>query len=234
MSVDERPTMSISFLKVLDVYGKFIKYNKLRSKLILSQLYCRNNQTKLHTESRWEERLGLESNFKWQHIWKNGLDSYASIKAKNFQWKFLYNAIFTEHRLSLMGLSNGLCILCKTHHENLIHLFCDCEKVKPFWEEANRIINRALNAIGYPSVTFSAQNIALGYNPHKFSNVINTLIFETKWYIWKYRNDTKFSIRPLQIQSFVFFLKADLKNIFSHKCHGEESNEIFQYIKDGI
>jgi hypothetical protein len=234
VSVDERPTMSISFLKVLDVNGKFIKYNKLRSKLILSQLYCRNNQTKLHTESRWEERLGLESNFKWQHIWKNGLDSYASIKAKNFQWKFLYNAIFTEHRLSLMGLSNGLCILCKTHHENLIHLFCDCEKVKPFWEEANRIINRALHAIGYPSVTFSAQNIALGYNPHKFSNVINTLIFETKWYIWKYRNDTKFSIRPLQIQSFVFFLKADLKNIFSHKCHGEESNEIFQYIKDGI
>jgi hypothetical protein len=168
--------MSISFLKVLDVKGKFIKYNKL-----IFQLHCRNNQTKLHTESRWEERLGLESNFKWQHIWKNGLDTYASITPNIFQWKFLHNAIFTEHRLGLMGLSNGLCILCKTHRETLIHLFCDCEKVKPFWEEVNRIINRALHAIGYPSVTFSAQNIALVYNPHKFSNVINTLIFETKW-----------------------------------------------------
>ena len=46
-------------------------------------------------------------------MWGNIKMSYCSNKSKQFQWKFLHNAIFTEHRLNLMRMSNGLCNMCK-------------------------------------------------------------------------------------------------------------------------
>ena len=52
-------------------------------------------------------------------IWNNVFDSYCFNSCKEFQWKFIHNVVFTEHRLFLMGYSNGICNLCSCYIEIL-------------------------------------------------------------------------------------------------------------------
>lgn len=78
---------------------------------------------------KWEDKLQITCNsIMWNKIWFNQNRSYTSLNAKQFQWKFHLNSIITEHKLSVMGVSNGLCNMCKKHRETLCHLFGESDK----------------------------------------------------------------------------------------------------------
>ena len=143
----------------------------------------------------------------WRKIWSNSYQSYASVKAKQFQWKFLHNVPFTEHKLNLMGVSNGLCNICKKERETLIHLFWDCPKTKQIWKNIDELFEKITKDLNLKIEKLSFLNIAFGYRDTQ-ADVINTILFETKWQIWKYRNDCKFSSKlpnqPLVWQKIAF------------------------------
>ena len=42
----------------------------------------------------------------------------------------VYNVVFTEQRLFLMGYSNGICNLCSNNIETIRHLFFECSKIQ--------------------------------------------------------------------------------------------------------
>ena len=74
--------------------GTLIKPNKLKSKGIISQL-SRTYNIHLKTELNWGRKL--EVNYiDWKNVWENVYSSNASVKAKQFQWKYIHNVIFTE------------------------------------------------------------------------------------------------------------------------------------------
>ena len=83
----------------------------------------KSNIKQLNVEIKWQERLAPVSPFKWSVIWSNIHNSFSSTKAKNLQFKYLHNTIFTEDRLVYLNLSNGICKVCTQNRETLKHLF---------------------------------------------------------------------------------------------------------------
>ena len=89
--------------------------------------------------------------------------AYCSNKAKQFQWKFLHNSIFTEHRLHLMRVSNGLCNLCKRERETLFHLFFSCELIQPVLANIEIIINAVIDLLDIGLRNLQFDDSVIGY-----------------------------------------------------------------------
>ena len=56
----------------------------------------------------------------------------------------------------------------------------------------------------------------MGVCDHKLATLINTVIFETKWFIWTHRNKCKHSGETQNIKQYEYMLKYNLK--FQLKC----------------
>ena len=91
-----------------------------------------------------------------------------------------------------MNVSNGLCNMCKSRRETLYHLFWECDRIKLIWKKVENdfklfgetlkcnILRRDLNY----------KDIVLGLECRNGQGLINAIIFECKWQIWKARNKT--------------------------------------------
>jgi hypothetical protein len=210
-----KPPMSRSHLNLYDANNTFIYPHKLKSKHILAQLQQKKNNINLKVETKWVNKVALNSNLNWRKIWLNPSLSFSSIQAKEFQWKFLHNAINTEHRLGLMGLSNGLCNLCHVARETLHHLFIECIHVKPFLNDAEKIIKDLTLHQG--GSTLSETVILFGSQDGQLKNEINTVIFEIKFHIWKYRNEIKFSQCYQSLYKYRNLMQCRIKELLSYK-----------------
>ena len=87
--------------------NKVLEPNKLKLKFIQKIILDKNFERKFQT--KWE--TAFDENFQWKQIWQTLLEIPVSNKEKQFQWKIIHNAIFTEHKLFLMNMSDGLCHL---------------------------------------------------------------------------------------------------------------------------
>ena len=72
--------------------------------------------------------------------------SPCSNKEKQFLWKIIHNALFTESKLQLMGMLNGICHFCKTDSETLHHLFYQCRISQKVENALNTLLRNILNA----------------------------------------------------------------------------------------
>lgn len=202
-------------------HGKIIHANQLKSKEIVKIFNYKSKKMQLNSELKWNEKLNLCVD--WKKTWSCIYNSYASRKARQFQWKFLHNIIFTEHKLNLMMVSNGLCNMCSSKRETLVHLFWECEHIKPIWEQVERLIDVAMESLKITEFSLSYSKVVIGTN----QAVINTILFESKWIIWKYRNDFKFSNKKPNITKFK---KQLLNNINTQLKY--QHNEKIKYIID--
>jgi hypothetical protein len=97
-----------------------------------------------------------------------------------------------------MGLSNGICSVCNTHREDLQHLFWGCTNAKSIWTQLMPCIQEYSNDILNEHINNPEKLALFGYSKvNKKSVVLNTIIFETKWAIWKNRNSVKYEKQPL-------------------------------------
>lgn len=102
----------------------------------------------------------------------------------DFNWKLFYGQVNTEQRLKKMKYSNGICLLCKAHDENVEHLLLKCCHVKHIWKSIQNLL--LLSDIDIYLSTF---NIICGY--HDFgdkSKICNVILSITRFIIWKRRN----------------------------------------------
>ena len=72
-----------------------------------------------------------------------------------------------------------MCTFCKKNTEKLLHLFVDCENIRPLWKQ---ITDELLQPYGIK--TLSNKDILLGILVEKQNNVINHIIMEAKYYIY--------------------------------------------------
>ena len=147
---------------------------------------------------RWNTVFDAEIN--WKNHWKCSIETPLSNKEKQLHWKIIHNAIFTEHKLSLIGRSKGKCHFCKTETEYLTHLFCECAVIQSALTNINNKINTILEQVGHEHVKFGLKNVILGFDYDTVQNVqnghvriyLNTVLQMVKWEIWKIRNIIKY------------------------------------------
>ena len=126
----------------------------------------------------------------------------------------LHRVIHTEQKLALFGLSLGLCKMCNVHQESLVHLLWDRPFAKQIWcKIIPRIELYLLNELDIELVN-PIQTTLLGmYSFQSKTKLVNTLIIETKWMIWKNRNDMKYNNK---ISNCNVLLNCIMNNVNDH------------------
>ena len=121
-----------------------------------------------------------------------------------------------------MNLSNGRCHLCKESNiqEDLQHLFFKCIISNRFISNITILIN----TLNVGTVNLNEKNMMFGFNMggnHEL--LLNTLIFISKWSIWKARNKVKYD--KIHINQNVLCniwkqtLKSELKILLTANCN---------------
>ena len=181
-----RNTMKLlNNLKLTDIRGKIINTKDVKIKIIQKIL---NKKSIPKCQGKWNNVYNEE--FHWPKIWNNLKRLDISNKIKEFQWKCNHNIIYNESRLRKMNLSNGRCHLCKESNiqEDLQHLFFKCII-------SNRFISNIIiliNTLNVGTVNLNEKNMMFVFNMWgKHELLLNTLIFISKWSIWKARNKVK-------------------------------------------
>ena len=137
----------------------------------------------------WERKLQIDID--WKKIFKILMSSIQGNKQKQLHWKIIHRAVYSETKLQSMGKSNGICKLCNQVFESITHIFYDCCKIKNIWKEVDSLI---LEHTGVDT-SLDLCNILFGiFEPEikDKNHIINTIILETKWQLWKNRNNVKF------------------------------------------
>ena len=222
-----KPKITLTKCNIFNTNGKLITHNELKLKDI-TQVF--NVKTKrLACEDKWNTILNQSLN--WTKIWQSLGKSKASLKAKQLHWKTLHHAIFTEHKLNLMGYASNVCKVCKQHSETINHLFWTCSHAQSIWKRILPI----LEAISINTLNCTIENmettclVGMQKTPTK-SKLVNTIIMETKWYIWKSRNVIKYenktidkahifnAIKDAVIDQLQWQHEPDLRNEFQRTC----------------
>ena len=155
--------------------------------------------------------------FHWKQIWISTLELPLSNTEKQFQWKVIHNAIFTEHILFLMNMSNSLCHFCKGNTETITHLFYDCTIIKRTISEIEDKINCILGADIQPKINLSSANLVLGFlhENSQARNFVNLILILSKWEIWKLRNKIKFDNRQFSVQQIIHCILLKVRTAVS-------------------
>ena len=126
-----------SRLNFNDLKHELINPRKVTLKQIQNVL--NNPPVKPKSEIKWNETFNTD--LEWKNIWERSLYLPCSQKEKQFHWRIIHNALFTEHRLHLMGMSDGICHFCKRDTETVSHLFYYCGVVKESLTNIELILN---------------------------------------------------------------------------------------------
>ena len=101
-------------------------------------------------------------------------------KLRSFQFKVIHNILYTNEKLHKIGYSDtSSCTFCKKNTQTLLHLFVECENIRPLWKQ---ITDELLQPYGIKRL--SNKDILLGILVEKQNNVINHIIMEAKYYIY--------------------------------------------------
>ena len=184
----------------LNIYfdNNLIKPQNFRLKLIQDILMDVNFERKFIL--KWE--TVFDQTFRWKQIWNATLELPLSNTEKQFQWKVIHNAIFTEHKLFLMNMSTGLCHFCQTNTETIKHLFYECSHINRVIHTLENKINCILENNLQLKISLLSTHLVLGLL-HENSLVrkfVNFIIILSKWEIWKLRNNIKFNNKHYSFQ----------------------------------
>ena len=102
----EQQKVTVSNDLAILIDNKHLEPRNLKLKLIQNILQDRNFERKYQV--KWD--TVFNRTFSWKQIWLLNLDVPISNKEKEFQWKIIHNAVYTEHKLLLMNMSeDGFC-----------------------------------------------------------------------------------------------------------------------------
>ncbi len=90
--------------------------------------------------AKWEHIIGITveyEDFERNIVNINKITSV--VKLRNFQYKLMMLACITNVKLFYFKTtSSQLCTFCQNHKETYVHLFCECDFVRPIWSVISR------------------------------------------------------------------------------------------------
>ena len=150
------------------------------------QSLLRGPLLKSRSELLWEGKYG---NINWEKIYETMKLKVIPRKVREFHWKAINFAVYTEHRIKHLATSDGMCCLCGSETEDLTHMLFDCETISEFWKSVIIMIRQNV-----PTFVYNEACALLGCIEENTGNTIkkeldiaNVLILNAKWIIWKRR-----------------------------------------------
>ncbi len=129
--------------------------------------------------------------FDWKNVCKLLFNPLQSNSKKQFHWKTVHRVLYCEDRLARMGKSNGICTLCNLEGEDIVHMLIKCNQIKEIWTNIAVLINKVFNV----NIILEKKSILFGLwvkHLRDRNHIVNLIIFDTKWQIWKNRNCVKY------------------------------------------
>ena len=166
---------------------KEIPVGKLKSKEIY--YHCLYPVRKPKCIESWENIF--QEKIDWENVCSKMNNAIQGRKQKQFHWKTIHRALYSESKLAQMGKSDGRCKLCNQNIENISHLLFDCPKINGIWIE----IENTISDLVQQQITINIKDVIFGFQRHDLEEkniVINLILYEVKWQIWKNRNAVKY------------------------------------------
>ena len=211
-SQNEMKTVTFNNDLTLLVNNKHLESRVLKLKFIQNIIQDSN------FERKYQVKWGtvFNQNFNWKEIWLVNLEIPLSNKEKEFQWKIIHNAIYTEHKLLLMNMSeDGFCHFCKSNLETVAHLFFYCRRINWICFKIEQKLNRVLAEDSKSAIKIAPHQFILGYL-HENKNVrvfVNLIIVLVKWEIWKIRNGIKFDNKQVSNNFILEHIMQKIKSV---------------------
>lgn len=81
----------------------------------------------------------------WADTHKNNFLCSIDTKLRSFYFKIFHEAIaLNDFLFKIKRKESSKCSLCDNEEESIIHLFCECEKVIPLWQDLLTIVSKDL------------------------------------------------------------------------------------------
>jgi len=178
-----------SNVKVMSIPRPFIPFHL--SLILKDKKGCKNICNHLLTKrqpksiTKWSTKLGHDlSENEWKIFSLIPFKCTLDVKFRWFQYRLLNRILTTNVFMYYIGQrNNDLCTFCNKESESIIHLFLECERVKPILIQLQTWITDKLGI----TATFNKNNILFGLDLRKCNHAINLILILTKFYIYKKR-----------------------------------------------
>ena len=138
---------------------------------------------KVYINEKWNRTLNLDFDDKqWKVIYKICFKSVQDNYLIWLQYKILNNILGVNRFLHKIKVSmEPNCRLCNDEDESIIHLYCNCRKVEPLW---NNLSNWIRNKLTY-QIHIDNQTIIFGHLDTINKHIpLNTILLVAKGYIF--------------------------------------------------
>jgi len=143
----------------------------------------KTNVSPINTELYWMEILNVDGDeIEWGRVHDNNFHCTIETQLRSFYFKIFHKAICTNKFLHKIGRSDSpSCFFCKSEDESLLHLFCECDKIKCLWDDLVIFIENKTDE----QFTLTNFNKMFGLDSMdtKHSTTINFLLLCLKFYI---------------------------------------------------
>ena len=100
------------------------------------------NRAYVDVENKWTDCLDVLDELDWNDIHRANFNCTIETQLRSFYFKLFHRAICTNQFLHKIGrFDSPNCSFCKKFPKTLLHLFCQCEKVSPLWDDLCILIN---------------------------------------------------------------------------------------------
>ncbi len=136
------------------------------------------------TQMFWKnsfENISDEEDFEWVEIHTRNFKCTIETQLRSFYFKLFHKAFAFNKFLHKIGRKDSpLCFFCDKVPETVVHVFCECEKVNPIWNELQDLINDKLQT----DYNFDKFELMFGVTSDKF---LSFLFLCCKFYIYRCR-----------------------------------------------
>ena len=96
-----------------------------------------------------------------------------------------------KKKLKTLKKSNGLCKICRKDIESVQHMFYQCGTIRKLWNRIEGVLSGVLGI----HITLHEKDVILSIYEQVSDkvSVINFVIMNAKWIIWKSRNNKKYN-----------------------------------------
>jgi len=188
------PTQLLCNEKAVTIYNTCVFIDNTEvplKKLKTRDMYLQNLYpvAKPNCTIAWKEIF--QKDYEWKQIFNTANASFQTPKVKEFHWKCIHRAVYTECRLKKMKKSNGLCKICHVNEETTCHMLFECHSIRKYWNYLSEICSEILNI----TYNFDVQQVLFNNKEsinETTNNVLNFVTLESKWQIWKNRSNVKY------------------------------------------
>ena len=173
----------------------------------LSYNILRSHENPVKAEHFWVDALGInDDDVDWPSIHESNFKSTIETQIRAFYFKVFHRAICTNQFLHKIGRTDSpLCYFCQNSSESYIHMFCDCDKVLPLWDNLSTFIYKKCSE--RLNLTTFQKMFGLDLLSSEHNRGINFLILYLKFYIYR----CKFQQCSPNFQAFLKLVQIKIK-----------------------